>query len=287
MPASDIVVRATIARVAAVATLPNVALRIMKIADDPLTTEDTVHDVLLSDPALASRVLKVVNSAFYRRQREVGSPRAAIRLLGVDAIRNIALAASLHRLFRGGRSIAGFDPGEVWTHCVAVGTAARTLASHTGMLLPEEAMLAGLLHDIGLIIGMQAWLPEFTRVVERVALDPSLDFLTLEREEIGATHEEFGGALCDAWHFPPSFGQACRYHHDFRALPWSEQRLPALVHVADALAARVGGGYIATVRADAPLPEALALLQLTAADVVELQAEVAEAVPQAVSLLAA
>ncbi|WP_396216061.1 HDOD domain-containing protein [Gemmatimonas sp.] len=112
-------------------------------------------------------------------------------------------------------------------------------------------------------------------------------FLEIERQEIGASHEAFGGALCDAWNFPSAFGQACRYHHDFRALTWQEQRLPALMHVADTLAARVGVGYTATVHVDAPLADALALLPLTESELATLQGQVAEAVPPAVSLLAA
>lgn len=287
MTMSELVVRATIDRVAAVATLPAVAMRIMRIADDPAANEDALHDVLLSDPALAARVLKVVNSAFYRRQREVANPRAAIRMLGVDAIRNVALASSLHRLFRGRRAIPAFEPGDVWNHCVAVGTAARALAQRTGVMPPEEAMLAGLLHDIGLIVAMQAWLPEFTSVVQRAALPDAPDFPTIEREAIGATHEDFGGALCEAWHFPTPLVQACRHHHDFRVLPWQEQRLPALVHLADSLAARVGVGYTATVDRHGPLPEAQALLQLSDDDVKGIEVELADAVPQAVSLLAA
>jgi HD-like signal output (HDOD) protein len=287
MPMTALVIRATIDRVSAVATLPSVAMRIMRIADDPAASEEALHDVLLTDPALAARVLKVVNSAFYRRQREVASSRAAIRLLGVDAIRNVALASSLHRLFRGGRTIQGFEPGDVWNHCVAVGTAARALAVRTGIAAPEEAMLAGLLHDIGVIVAMQAWLPEFTRVVHRAALPDAPDYLTIEREEIGATHEDFGGALCTAWHFPAPLVQACRHHHDFRSLPWHEQRLPALIHLADALAARVGVGYTATVGRQGPLPEAQQLLQLGDDDLAAIEADLTETVPQAVSLLAA
>lgn len=284
---NEFVIRATLERVGAVATLPTAALRIMKIADDPHATEEALHDVLLTDPALAARVLKVVNSAFYRRQREVGSPRAAIRLLGVDAIRNIALAASLHRLFRGRRNIPGFDAGDVWSHCVAVGTAARDLAARTGVVSAEEAMLAGLLHDIGLIVAMQAWLPEFTAVVQQVELADAPPFLELEMRSLGATHEQLGGALCDAWHFPAVLGHACRHHHDFRVLPWHEQRLPALIHLADALAARIGVGYTRTVDTTAPLPESLAILQLTADALQDVERSLREALPQAVSLLAA
>jgi putative nucleotidyltransferase with HDIG domain len=262
-------------------------MRIMRIADDPCASEDALHDVLITDPALAARVLKVVNSAFYRRQREVASSRAAIRLLGVDAIRNVALASSLHRLFRGSSSIPGFDPAEVWNHCVAVGTAARALAEKSRIAAPEEAMLAGLLHDIGLIVAMQAWQPEFTQVVHRAAQPAAPTFRMLETECIGATHEDFGGALCDAWNFPEAFVLACRHHHDFRMLPWQGQALPALVHLADALAAQVGIGYVATVEPEAPYAEAQALLQLTDFDVETIRADLLEAVPQAVSLLAA
>lgn len=287
MASNDLVIRATIERVGAVATLPTVALQIMRIADDPAATEDTLHDVLLTDPALAARVLKVVNSAFYRRQREVGNPRAAIRLLGVDAIRNIALAASLHRLFRGRRAVPGFDAGDVWNHCVAVGTAARDLAARTGVASAEEAMLAGLLHDIGLIVAMQAWLPEFTVVVHQAELADAPSFLEIEMQVLGATHEQLGGALCEAWHFPAPLARACRHHHDFRELPWQEQRLPALIHLADALAARIGVGYTRTVNAEAPLPEALAILQLTPDEVAEVEVSLRDTLPQAVSLLAA
>jgi hypothetical protein len=134
---------------------------------------------------------------------------------------------------------------------------------------------------------MQAWLPEFTRVVQRAGGEGAPEFLALELEEIGATHEAFGGALCDAWHFPTSLVLACRHHHDFRVLPPEAQRLPALIHLADVLAARVGVGYTATVSLGGPLPEAQTLLALTDADLDALLAELSDAVPQAVSVLAA
>jgi HD-like signal output (HDOD) protein len=284
---SELVIRATIERVGAVATLPAVAMRIMRIAEDPTANEDDLHEALLSDPALAARVLKVVNSAFYRRQREVSNPRSAIRLLGVDAIRNIALAASLHRLFRGRRAIADFEAADVWTHCVAVGAAARALALRTHRVAPEEAMLAGLLHDIGLIVAMQTWLPEFTNVVTKAAVEPLRSFRELERAEMGATHEQFGGALCEAWHFPVALARACSHHHDFRSLPAEEQVMPALIHVADAVAARVGAGYVRTVDAEAPLADALLLLGLSHADLELEVRDLRDALPDAVALLAA
>ncbi|HEY0929142.1 MAG TPA: HDOD domain-containing protein [Gemmatimonas sp.] len=283
----DFIIRATLSRVGALATLPDVALRIMRVAENPAATEEMVHDILISDPSLAARVLKVVNSAFYRRQREVSTPRAAIRLLGVEAIRSIALAASLHRLFRGRRSIVGFDPADLWAHSVAVGTAARAVSLRTGIGLPEEAMLAGLLHDIGIIVAMQAWLPEFTLIMQRAGTPGAPTFRELELEQIGATHEQFGGALCDAWNFPPSLGLACRYHHDFSGLSGDEQRWAALIHLADVLAAQLGIGYVHTVESSSPHPGALSVLGIDSIELESLLDELETELPHATTLLAA
>lgn len=281
------VIRITLERVASVATLPDVAMRVMRIADDPSATEDDLQEVLESDPALAARVLRVVNSAFYRRQREVSSPRGAIKLLGVSAIRNIALAASLHRLYRGRRAITGFDPAELWAHCVAVGAAARELGRRVPNVVPEEAMVAGLLHDIGLILALQAWTPEFTQVVAQATLVNSASFAQLERTHVGATHEELGGALCDQWHFPLALVHACQYHHDFRALPADAQAMPALVHLADRMAARLGAGFCRSVDGEGLEAEACQVLGLSRDDLLAVEAELPVLLPQTESLLAA
>jgi len=283
----DFIIRATLSRVGALGTLPDVAIRIMRVAENPAATEEMMHEILISDPSLAARVLKVVNSAFYRRQREVSTPRAAIRLLGVEAIRSIALAASLHRLFRGGRTIPGFDPSDLWAHSVAVGTAARAVALRTGVGLPEEAMLAGLLHDIGIIVAMQAWLPEFSLIMQRAGAPGALTFRELELEQIGATHEQLGGALCEAWNFPPSLASACRYHHDFSELTGDAQRFAAVIHLADVLAAQLGIGYVHTVESSAPHPQALALLGIDGLELESLLDDLEMELPQASTLLAA
>lgn len=281
------VLRDAIDQLGAVATLPDVAIRIMRIASDPSATEEDLLTVLHTDPPLAARVLKVVNSAFYRRQREVGALRAAVRMLGVDAIRNIALAASLHRLFRGGRGVGNFDPASLWAHSVAVAAAARRIALETKAVEPEEALLAGLLHDIGLIVAMQARPREFTQLLQRAISEPHARFLDLEEEVLGATHEEFGGALCDAWKFPAALAHSCRSHHDVRVLPVDAGAMPAVVHVADAIAARLGEGFTRTVEPSAPHGETLDALGLSAASLEYITALAREDATTAAAVLAA
>ncbi len=281
------IVRSALKRVTTVATLPASAMHIMKIAEDPTSTEDELLDVLESDPPLAARVLKVVNSAFYGRPRQVGSTAAAMRLLGVNAIRNVALAASLNRLFRGGRTVPGFDAGELWTHSVAVGTAARRIAERCRGIPPEEAMLAGLLHDIGLLVEIQASITEFSSLISATSQNASLSFAEAETQWLGATHEAFGKALCEQWRFPDALAKACGHHHDPMALDTADQRLPAIIHVADVLAGRAGGGFTRSVGRDVPRDGVCELLGLSTVDLAEIEAQLGSDVEQTLGLLAA
>ncbi len=281
------IVRSALKRVTTVATLPASAMRIMKIAEDPTSTEDALLEVLEGDPPLAARVLKVVNSAFYGRPRQVGSTAAAMRLLGVNAIRNVALAASLNRLFRGGRTVPGFDAGELWTHSVAVGTAARRIAERCGGVPPEEAMLAGLLHDIGLLVEIQASHTEFSALIAATLQNASLSFAEAETQWLGATHEAFGKALCEQWRFPDALAKACGHHHDPMSLEAADRRLPAIIHVADVLAGRAGGGYTRSVGREVPAEGVCELLGLNPTDLADIEAQLSGDIEQTLGLLAA
>ena len=95
------VVEAAIRNISHIATLPEITLRIIELVEDASSTAQDLHKVIQNDPALCSRILKVVNSAFYGLPRQIGSINRAIVLLGLNAVKNIAIAASLTKLFRG------------------------------------------------------------------------------------------------------------------------------------------------------------------------------------------
>src|SRR3954465_1204649 len=115
-------------KVTTIAALPEVTVQIVKTVEDPRSTAASLHKIVAHDPALATRILKVVNSAFYGLPGQIGSVERAIVLLGLNAIKNIAVAASLGQLFRGVKLCEGFTAKDLWTHCIAVGVAARELA---------------------------------------------------------------------------------------------------------------------------------------------------------------
>src|SRR5437016_10740336 len=128
-------------KVSSIATLPEITAKIIATVEDPKSTPAHLHKIVAHDPALVTRILKVVNSAFYGLPGQIASIERAIVLLGLNAIKNIAVAASLGQLFRGVKLCEGFSARDLWLHCVGVGVAARDLAKAMHMPLADEAFL--------------------------------------------------------------------------------------------------------------------------------------------------
>jgi len=253
--AATTLVSQAIARAGQMATLPEVALEVMRLADDPRSTGDDLDRLLSRDPTLCARVLRVVNSAFYGVRREVSSVGTAIVVLGFAAVKNIAIAASLARMFRVNALPGGFEPRELWTHAIGVATASRQIAGKVHAVDPSDAFLAGLMHDIGLIVEMQSCRDQFVALLAEVNANPALPFREAELRNIGATHEAVELQRVSGWHHAPL------------SLPPAERQLTAIVHVADCLAARANIGYSRTVESTDPDPEVLAWLGLTLSDI--------------------
>lgn len=261
------VVESSLLELKSIATLPVVALRIMRLVDDPKSSVQEVNDVIASDPALTARVLKIVNSSFYGLSREIGSIDRAVVLLGLNAVKNIAIAASLDKVFRPDQIGTDFDARDLWTHSIAVATGARELAIKARHAMPDEAFLAGLMHDIGIMIEMQTCRSKFVEALTMLADDQSLTFREAEQQSIGATHELFGIGLCRDWNFPLHIEFVAGFHHRPMELPETVRILPAIVHVADILAARIDVGYTRTVEIEQVDPELLCLLNLSDTDI--------------------
>src|SRR4051812_18808323 len=174
-------------KITTIATLPEVTAKIIATVEDPKSTASQLHKIVSHDPALVTRILKVVNSAFYGLPGQIGSVERAIVLLGLNAVKNIAVAASLGQLFRGAKLCDKFTARDLWRHCIAVGVAARDLAKQMKLPMADEAFLAGMIHDVGILISLQLH-PEQLRTVCDRAASGGGDFCELEREVIGLDH---------------------------------------------------------------------------------------------------
>jgi HD-like signal output (HDOD) protein len=229
-------------KVSTIATLPEVTAKIVQTVEDPKSTAAQLHKIVAHDPALATRILKVVNSAFYGLPGQIGSVERAIVLLGLNAIKNIAVAASLGQLFRGVKLCEGFTAKDLWTHCIAVGVTARELARQMKLPIADEAFLAGLIHDTGMLVGLQVW-PDKLKEACEAARTSEKDFCEIEREVMGVDHQQLGQGLAELWKFPRSCQLVSGYHHRPTALSDNNRMLVTLVYIADTMCCKQNRGF--------------------------------------------
>lgn len=260
-----------------IATLPEITLKIIEVVENPDSTAKDLHQIISNDPALCARVLKVVNSAFYGLPGQIGSINRAIVLLGLNAVKNIAIAASLSKLFRGGQISPTFNARDLWAHTIAVGAASKLVAERANMGVADEAFLAGMMHDIGIVVEIQALRPKFTQVVDQIAGKDGGTFLDVEQQVIGVNHQDFGRALCERWKFPQSFALAAGFHHRPLELDRDRRSLACVVYVADVLAVRGRIGYVGTVSNTELNHDVLGELKLTPVAIEQISAALPEA----------
>lgn len=284
-PNSSQVIKIALSRIGDIATLPEVTTRIIAVVDDPKSTARDLHNIIKNDPALASKILKVVNSAFYGLPGQVSEIDRAIVLLGLSAVKNIAISASISRLFTAERISDKFTARDIWRHSVAVAVASRQFCVQMGKRpFAEEAFLAGLIHDLGLLVERQAY-PDGLAAVIRESVKGGRLFTELEQEIIGCDHQELGAALAAKWKFPRGLQTVLGYHHRVTALSAEHRMLPAMVYVADCLCCQEHFGFHLTGECQLVDAEMLDSIGLTQEGFEQVRAELAEQVEASESIL--
>jgi len=272
--------------VSQIATLPEITLRIIEVVENPNSTAKDLQQIISNDPALCARILKVVNSAFYALPQQIGSIDRAVVLLGLNAIKNIAISSSLVKLFRGGRISKQFSARDVWTHSAAVAAASNLIAERSKIELPDQAFHAGLIHDLGLMVEMQSMRMRLVQALDRMN-QTDASFLDCERKIMGADHQDFGYALCKLWKFPEGFCRVVGFHHQPLELPEEERPLVTAVHLADVMVSNLGLGFCAGTPSLKIQPALLDQLGLTETDLQNVLAEIPGAFEEAAGLMEA
>ncbi|MGA2500009.1 MAG: HDOD domain-containing protein [Tepidisphaeraceae bacterium] len=234
--------RELVKKINSIGTLPEVTSKIIAIVEDPDSSSADLHEIVAHDPALVTRILKVVNSAFYGLPGQIASINRAIVLLGLNAVKNIAVAAGLGQLFRGVRLCEEFTARDLWTHCVAVAVATSDLARGMRIPLIDEAFLAGMVHDVGLLVSLQLMPGQLCQACEEARTSAS-SFCDIERGIMGVDHQQLGQALCELWKFPRTCQLIAAYHHRPSAMPAESRLLVTLVAVADVMCCAQRQGF--------------------------------------------
>jgi putative nucleotidyltransferase with HDIG domain len=164
-----------------------------------------------TDPSLCARVLKCVNSSAYALRNPISSLQHAIAYLGSKQIRNLAMSAAVSELFKQQCAIGNYQRSELWRHLVAVGIGSKMIAMRCRMNNFEDMFLAGLLHDIGIVLEDQYVHALFSDAMTSLRSDAPL--AAVEREVIGFDHTTLAQRMARNWKFPDQVAAAIRYHH--------------------------------------------------------------------------
>jgi len=233
-------------------TMPAIARRLVELAAEPPGSDRAVPDsaaeritaLISSDQVLTAKLLSLVNR---NRGGQVRTVAQAVKELGLDAVRTVALSIKVFETFgESARSAGGLDHPAFWKHSLAVASACEMIAEALGLPIAlEEAFICGLLHDIGKLALQQA-LPKSHGRALRAARLHNGDLAEHERNIIGADHTVIGKRLAERWRLGEAVGEAIWLHHQpIEAIPAaiSNRRLIGAVALADAIARRQRFGF--------------------------------------------
>jgi putative nucleotidyltransferase with HDIG domain len=221
-----------------VSTLPQIALRVMEVANDPNSGAADLKETMESDAALSARVLRQVNSSAYALRTPVTNLQQAIAYLGMKQIRNLAMTVSVGKMFEKDDCVGPYRRSQLWRHLVSVGIAARMIAMRMNMANFEDMFLAGLLHDLGIIFEDEHLSGAFAEIV--TSPEEKATLAELERRRLGFDHTQLGAAVAEQWGFPDAATAAIRYHHMSSEYRGSQANVVRCVELANVLCSHKG-----------------------------------------------
>lgn len=219
---------------------PTTYARLDALISDPNSAIDDISEVINTDPALTTRLLKIVNSPYYGFPSQIKTISRAITIIGTRELTHLVLATSVMNAFRGIPANL-IDMDTFWRHSLACAITAKSLAEATHQSNPEQYFIAGLLHNIGCLVLYQS-VPELAREAINSARYGHEVMHEAEQRIIGFDHAEVGAILAENWRLPDSLVQVARYHHQPSSADHDQLEI-AIVHVADVLVCSVPFGH--------------------------------------------
>ncbi len=220
-------------------TPPIVFHQIQKVINDPKVSAAQIASILAEDPAMSVKVLKLTNSAFYGLTREVESVKQAVVIVGLEAIKNLVLSASVLDMFKGKDFDQEFQE-RFWRHSLATAFCSRLLTRRVqrrGLVDSDTAFSAGLLHDIGKIVVCCFLGPEHRKLTQARGDNPPMPSFELEDTVLGYNHAQVGSLLAAQWKLPHKLIDAINFHHQPQSSDCQEP-IPYIIYLANYIAKR-------------------------------------------------
>jgi putative nucleotidyltransferase with HDIG domain len=190
--------------------MPSLALDVMAMLNDTTSTINNIVGKLKLDQAMVSSILRTCNSPLYGIRTEVTSISMAVSLLGFTNLKSILMAYFMRNLYR----LSGKNKikESLWKHSISVAVFSKNLANKPKMD-PEEAYLAGLLHDIGKIVLYLDDSSKYEKII-KIEKTGQEDFFSAEKRLLEYSHVDIGYFLLEKWKFSRMLKEVVLYHHD-------------------------------------------------------------------------
>ncbi|UCC45293.1 MAG: HDOD domain-containing protein [Candidatus Zixiibacteriota bacterium] len=190
--------------------LPQALSELLREMDKPDFSADQLANIILKDPALTGRILRMANSSFYNRLSEITTVHGAVQMLGVTTVKCLALSSSILHPEKI-RAESGVEPNEYFMKVLTVAAAAEKIAARVEPEATEEAFIAGLLHDVGTMLFLYHYPDKYSKVVKKI--EQGRDILEAEVDVFGVDHCDAGYHLATKWRLPEFICAAVRDHH--------------------------------------------------------------------------
>ncbi len=191
-------------------SLPQVLAEIIRVADDENSTSSKIAEIILKDPALTARILRIVNSPYYGPAREITTVNQAVTAMGMRAVKAMSLSSGLYNKFDSDDAVV--NRVNFWRHSLEVAIACREIANLCSYRPAEEAFVAGLMHDLGVLVLERNFPEKFRRIWKLV--ESGENQIKLEEAAWGTNHARVGKFLLDQWKVPRFIGEAIAEHHN-------------------------------------------------------------------------
>lgn len=220
--------------------LPVTAQRVLSLMSDPDVSIEKIKRLVSTDAGLATKILKVANSAFYGGYRNIENLSQAILRLGLNSVRNIVIAASMKNVYKN----FGLTEKLLWEQTIGSAMASNIISRRTRISDPEDAFIAGLLHDVGKVVLNNEYPRQFAQVMEKVYND-AVPYSAAEREVFEFSQREIGARVVRKWGFPERIELLLRRFDNYDTIlneRWMYE-LVTVVTTADRICQKFGIGW--------------------------------------------
>lgn len=224
-------------RLESIFAMPSIALQVYRVASDPDSEIEDIVDIVLLDPSLSIKLLKIVNSPFYGLVEKVASIKEAVVMLGREEVVNMAFGLSLSKSFLDSDLKGIIEPQMLWRHSLGTALICRYLSQRAETFNHMSLFTAALIHDLGKVFLVENFPELYIQVIEQARENDLLEN-SIEEELFGFDHGVIGRRIAENWNLPASLVQAVAFHHRPSSAA-DHSMVAAIVGFADYLAHRV------------------------------------------------